>query len=94
MSQSTNPVARLAEPLGIGNVTIANRVLLAPTEVVKNAHAAGLFVHAFTFRNEKELLVSDYKGDPKVEYAVFYELGVDGLFSDFPDTALAARERK
>ena len=79
---------------GDGKITDADRVLLAPTEVVKNAHAAGLFVHAFTFRNEKELLVSDYKGDPKVEYAVFYELGVDGLFSDFPDTALAARERK
>lgn len=79
---------------GDGKITDADRVLLAPTEVVKNAHAAGLFVHAFTFRNEKELLVSDYKGDPKVEYAVFYELGVDGLFSDFSDTALAARERK
>ena len=79
---------------GDGKITDADRVLLAPTDVVKNAHAAGLFVHAFTFRNEKELLVSDYKGDPKVEYAVFYELGVDGLFSDFPDTALAARERK
>lgn len=79
---------------GDGKITDADRVLLAPTDVVKNAHAAGLFVHAFTFRNEKELLVSDYKGDPKVEYAVFYELGVDGLFSDFPDTALVARERK
>ena len=79
---------------GDGKITDADRVLLAPTDVVKNAHAAGLFVHAFTFRNEKELLVSDYKGDPKVEYAVFYELGVDGLFSDFPDTALAAREKR
>ena len=76
---------------GDGKITDADRVLLPPTDVVKNAHAAGLFVHAFTFRNEKELLVSDYKGDPKAEYKRFYELGVDGLFSDFPDTAVAAR---
>jgi glycerophosphoryl diester phosphodiesterase len=50
-----------------------------------------LFVHPFTFRNEAPGLVSDYQGDPKEEYRRFYELGVDGLFSDFPDTAVAAR---
>jgi glycerophosphoryl diester phosphodiesterase len=76
---------------GDGKITDADRVLLPPTEVVKNAHAAGLFVHAFTFRNEAPGLVSDYKGDPKAEYRTFYQLGVDGLFSDFPDTAVAAR---
>ena len=64
---------------------------LPPTDVVKNAHAAGLFVHAFTFRNEAPGLLSDYKGDPKAEYKRFFHLGVDGLFSDFPDTAIAAR---
>ena len=79
---------------GDGKITDADRVLLPPTEVIKNAHAAGLFVHAFTFRNEKELLVSDYKADPKAEYKHFYELGVDALFSDFPDTAVAARDGK
>ena len=79
---------------GDGKISDADRVLIAPTEVVKNAHAAGLFVHAFTFRNEKELLVSDYKGDPKAEYKRFFELGVDGLFSDFSDTAVAARAAK
>ena len=79
---------------GDGKITDADRVLLPPTQVIKNAHAAGLFVHAFTFRNEKELLVSDYKADPKAEYKHFYELGVDALFSDFPDTAVAARDGK
>ena len=79
---------------GDSKITDADRVLLPPTQVIKNAHAAGLFVHAFTFRNEKELLVSDYKADPKAEYKRFYELGVDALFSDFPDTAVAARDGK
>ena len=69
-------------------------MLLPPTDLVKNAHAAGLFVHPYTFRNEATLLVSDYKGDPKAEYKRFYDLGVDAVFSDFPDTAVAARGGK
>jgi glycerophosphoryl diester phosphodiesterase len=70
-----------------------DRTLIAPTNVVKDAHAAGLFVHAYTFRNEARRLASDFKGDPKAEYKRFYELGVDGLFSDFPDTAVDARDK-
>lgn len=69
--------------LNDGKITDADRVALPPTDVVKNAHAVGLFVHAFTFRNEQPLLLSNYKGDPKAEYKRFFELGVDGVFSDF-----------
>jgi len=43
-------------------------------------------------RNDPQYLASDYAGDPKEEYKLFYALGIDGLFSDFPDTALAARD--
>ena len=35
------------------------------------------------------MLARDYTGDPLAEYRQFFLLGVDGLFSDFPDTALA-----
>jgi glycerophosphoryl diester phosphodiesterase len=77
---------------GDGKVDEADRTLLPPSDVVKNAHAAGLFVHAFTFRNEPRRLAGDYKGDPMAEYKLFYKLGVDGLFSDFTDTAVAARK--
>jgi glycerophosphoryl diester phosphodiesterase len=31
------------------------------------------------------------KGDTKAEYLQFYRLGIDGLFTDFADTARAAR---
>lgn len=79
---------------GDGKMTDADRVLIAPTDIVKNAHTAGLFVHAFTFRNEQNQLISNYRGDPKAEYKHFYELGVDGVFSDFSDTAVAARAGK
>ena len=78
---------------GDGKIDERDRVLMAPTEVVKNAHAAGLFVHPYTFRSEARRLASDFKGDPKAEYKLFYELGVDGVFSDFPDQARAARDQ-
>lgn len=58
-----------------------------PTNFVELAHAAGLKVHPWTFRNEPMHLLADYAGDPLAEYRAFIELGVDGLFSDFPDTA-------
>ncbi len=79
---------------GDGKITDTDRVALPPTDVVKNAHAAGLFVHPYTFRSEAPGLLSDYKGDPKAEYKRFFTLGVDGVFSDFPDTAVAARDSK
>ncbi|MEO7548514.1 MAG: glycerophosphodiester phosphodiesterase [Ramlibacter sp.] len=78
---------------GDGIIDERDRVLLPPSDVLKNAHAEGLFVHPYTFRSEAKRLASDYKGDPKAEYLRFYELGVDGLFSDFADAAVAARAR-
>ena len=68
-----------------------DRTLLPPTDVVEDAHDAGLLVHPYTFRDEQRRLTSDYVGEPAAEYRVFYELGVDGLFSDFASTAFAAR---
>jgi glycerophosphoryl diester phosphodiesterase len=77
---------------GDGNTDEADRKALAPTDLVRRAHARGLLVHTWTFRNEQRRLASDYAGNPVSEYLQFYELGVDGVFADFPDTAFAARE--
>lgn len=76
---------------GDGKVNETDATTLAPGTLVADAHKAGLFVHPFTFRNEQRRLAADYKGDPKREYQQFFALGVDGVFSDFADTALAAR---
>jgi glycerophosphoryl diester phosphodiesterase len=64
-----------------------------PTRLVENAHAAGLFVHPYTFRSETQFLNPDYNGDPQAEYVRFFKLGVDGLFSDFADVAASARNK-
>jgi glycerophosphoryl diester phosphodiesterase len=61
------------------------------TSVIADAHKLGLFVHVFTFRNEKKYLAADYHGDPGPEYLKFFRLGVDGVFTDFTHTGVAAR---
>ena len=76
---------------GDGKTDEQDRVLATPTSVMKDAHAAGLQVFTWTFRNEPKRLASSFKGDPSAEYKAFYALGVDGLFSDFPDTAVKER---
>ncbi|MBC7501577.1 MAG: glycerophosphodiester phosphodiesterase, partial [Herminiimonas sp.] len=74
-----------------GKINDADTATLAPTALVSDAHKLGLFVHPYTFRNEKRRLASNYNGDPKLEFKQFYTLGVDAVFADFPDTAAAAR---
>lgn len=92
--QDTNGDGKPDDLSGDGAIDERDRVLLPPTPVVKDAHAAGLFVHPFTFRSEAKRLVSDYRGDAAAEYKKFYEMGVDGVFSDFPDTAVKARAER
>ena len=77
----------------------ASGASLEPTSFVEDAHDAGLVVHPYTFRNENQFLPLELRssadpnayGNAIAEYEQFYELGVDGLFSDNPDTAVEAR---
>ena len=70
-----------------------------PTGLVERAHAADLPVLAWTFRNENRFLPADLRraadpaayGDASAEYAAHLAAGVDGLITDHPDTAVAAR---
>ena len=57
---------------GDGKINDADATTLAPTTLIADAHSAGLFVHAFTFRNESRRLAADYNGDPRREYLQFY----------------------
>ena len=76
---------------GDGKVNYNDASSQPATTLITDAHKAGLFVHAYTFRSEQRRLAFDYNKDPKAEYLQFYRLGLDGVFSDFPDTALEAR---
>ena len=91
MKGTIGPDGKPVDVNGDGKINDADATTLGPTPLVADAHKAGLFVHPFTFRNESRRLPADYKGDPSNEYLVYYRLGVDGVFTDFTDTALAAR---
>jgi glycerophosphoryl diester phosphodiesterase len=58
-----------------------------------DARRVGLKVIVHTFRNEPRYLAKDYGGDPLKEYERWFGIGVDALFTDFPDTARSAWER-
>lgn len=66
----------------------------AATPLVDDAHRAGLLVHPWTFRSDERFLSPAYQGEPAREYEQFFALGVDGVFSDFPDVALRTRDIK
>jgi glycerophosphoryl diester phosphodiesterase len=103
-------IAGYADGVGVNKNLIvprdADQNLLDPTSLVRDAHRAGLAVHAWTFRNENNFLPADFRqgnpaspiylgatGDAPAEYRLFFRLGVDGLFSDNPDTAVASRHQ-
>lgn len=70
-----------------------------PSSLADDARDAGLLVSVYTFRNENRYLppalrVGDDQnryGEAFAEYEAFLDLGLDGLFSDNPDTAIIAR---
>ena len=100
-------VALYADGLGPEKTQIVPQdadTLQPATALVKDAHAAGLLVHPWTVRAENYFLptslrrgdpaAADYLAQPGEVSAVFkalYAAGVDGLFSDFPGLAVAAR---
>jgi glycerophosphoryl diester phosphodiesterase len=90
-------VAKYANAIGPSKRSIMRDVggqQLLQTTLIEQAHAAGLRVHAYTFRTEPATLAPEYHNDPTLEYRQFYALGIDGVFSDFPDVALSARQQQ
>ena len=92
-------VAGLAEIAGYADIVapwkrwligFSGGVEVRRPEIVLNAHAAGLKVHTWTMRDDR--LEGFYKGDAVPEYVALFDMGVNGVFSDFADTAVKARD--
>lgn len=72
----------------------------APSDLVPNAHDEGLLVHVWTIRDENQFMATNFRrgsdpdasGDSIAETQAFLAAGVDGLFTDQPDTAVEARQ--
>jgi glycerophosphoryl diester phosphodiesterase len=95
-------VSTYAQVLGVHKALLIPRDnggrLTEPSGLTGRAHDAGLAVHAWTFRSENPFLPAEMRvgvadsahGDTAAEYAAFLALGVDGVFTDHPDIAVAA----
>ncbi len=87
-------IADYAKAIGVNkNLLIprdSNNQLMSPTTLVSDAHQVNLLVHAWTFRNENIFLPLDLQDNPLKECELFLELGIDGLFTDNSDIAMAA----
>jgi len=67
-------------------VSISNPDFPLTKSFVDQAHAAGLRVHGWTFAQPDPALAAD-------EYGKYFEIGLDGVFSNYADLAAAARDR-
>lgn len=72
---------------GDGAITVQDRRVDGSTGVIALAHARGLLVHTWTFRDDAGMYGFT---DPQAEIAYYMRLGVDGVFTDFPSTGVAA----
>ncbi|MGC0381541.1 glycerophosphodiester phosphodiesterase [Streptomyces sp. SAI-129] len=74
--------------------------LTEPTTLVRDAHRAGLILHPYTLRNENPFLPAEFRkgGDPDGygdvfgAFRTYFATGIDGIFTDNPDTGVLARE--
>ncbi len=95
-------VAAYADGIGPNKEMIIPRSAIGtlgdPTALVRDAHAAGLKVHPWTFRRENYFLPLADKGginpaghgDLAAEIKTYLRTGIDGLFSDNPREAVPA----
>ncbi|MFE4667600.1 glycerophosphodiester phosphodiesterase [Streptomyces sp. NPDC056716] len=73
--------------------------LTEPSTLVADAHKVGLILHPYTLRNENPFLPpafrkgtdADAYGDVFGLYRTYFATGIDGVFTDQPDTGLLAR---
>ncbi|PRP87011.1 glycerophosphoryl diester phosphodiesterase [Planoprotostelium fungivorum] len=63
------------------------------TTLVRDAHAVGLKVHCYTFRNETNYYDTLRFTSMNQEIDAFLAVGVDGIFTDFPDLGVSAKRR-
>ena len=98
---SDEGLARLAKE--VDGVSVDKRLIVAKggaatTDLVTRAHAAGLQVFTWTLRAENKFLAKGFRqgplpaefGDWRSEFQLIISTGVDGIFVDQPDLAVAA----
>ncbi len=97
-------VAAYADAVGVEKTLVIPRTaqdtLGSPTALVEDAHAAGLLVHAWTFRAENHFLPAPLRsgpdpaglGDLAAELTPYLQAGLDGVFVDQPVLGVRTRD--
>lgn len=85
-------IAGYAQGIGPWFPMLVNPQTGEPNHMVAEAHAAGLLVHPYTFRADKGQVPASFKGFEGFVSYFLNVVGVDGVFTDFPDRALAVRD--
>ena len=102
-AQGLAAVAEYADAIGPDKnrvIPVVGGALGEPTALVDDAHAEGLLVHPYTMRNENAFLPAtlqegvapDDYGRAIDEQLAFWAAGVDGFFTDNPDTGVVSRD--
>ena len=87
-------IAKVADGIGPALSDVVSRKddgPLAATSLVRDAHAAGLEVHPYTFR--ADALPAGITFDDLLRLA-YFEIGVEGIFTDHPDRAVAFLKKR
>jgi glycerophosphoryl diester phosphodiesterase len=105
-SAGLRDIARYADGVGPSKDYIVPRdstgTSQKPTPFVRDAHRAKLLVHPYTFRAENSFLPLELRrgsdpaqyGDLFAEIGQFFDLGVDGVFTDHPDIGVETRSAR
>ena len=83
------PLATPIDGNGDGIAEITTRLTGEVFPLIDFAHDAGLQVHPYTLRDEERFLTLNEDGTPQTsgdEFRQLIELGVDGFFTDCPET--------
>jgi glycerophosphoryl diester phosphodiesterase len=102
--QGLHEIATYADGIGVSKSLVIPRQpdgsLGAATMLVRDAHASGLLVHAWTFRAENYFLPLELRsstapadlGDLPTEIRTFLATGLDGFFVDQPNVGVSSRD--
>lgn len=83
-------IATFARGIGVETALLLEGEAGTATSLLRDAHAAGLLVHAWTLRAEPRFLAPRHRGELAAAARELTALGVDGVFTDHPDLVVRA----
>jgi glycerophosphoryl diester phosphodiesterase len=80
------------KPMLVAEESTSDNLII--TDMLDQAHQQGLVVHPYTFRKDPGRLPNYAKDFEDLLDIFFFQVGVDGVFTDFPDLAVEFLNKK